>query len=117
WPVFWLQAEVVHSVPVHVGHSGMAEDWMPPERSTLFVQVASAVEYPPISSMRFGVESMLGDIRTLILNSSWQNPGVTGWFWLIRSGTLGVKTTSFGESLTPCPVVQITGQLLMMVPS
>src|SRR5262245_53041755 len=71
-PVVWLQAEVVHSVLVHVGHRGMALLCEPPEARTRLSHIASAAVYPLTSSMKLGVESMLGALITLTSNSMWQ---------------------------------------------
>src|SRR5262249_7782904 len=49
---------------------------------------------------------MLGDARTLTLNSKWQNPGGVAWFGGITSAVFGGDTTSVGADGTPRPVVQ-----------
>src|SRR5262245_45228875 len=60
---------------------------------------------------------MLGDARTLTLNSMWQNPGGVAWFGGITSAVFGVNTTSLGADDTPWPVVQTLPHVSEMVPS
>src|SRR5262249_49319185 len=116
WPVCWLQAEVVHSVSVHCGQSGMSLLCEPPDARTPLSHMASVFLYPPTSSMKLGVMSMLGALTTWTSNSTLQKPGGTAEFAGITMAVFGVKTTSFGKVLLlALAVVMVLPQVFVMV--
>ena len=69
-----------------------------------------------VSSISFGVPSVLR-ASTLTSNSRAQKPGGIVWLAGIMTGLLGVNTTSFGVSLTPWPVAQVTPHVVVIVES